>query len=125
MALDVQNIIDELKDATVLELNELVEAIEEEFDVEAAAPMAMAAAPAAGGEAAEEEQTEFDVELTDVGGAKIQVIKAVREATDLGLKEAKELVDGAPAVIAEGLEKDAADEMVAAIEEAGGSAEVK
>lgn len=124
MALDIQTIIDSLKEATVVELNELVEAIEEEFDVEAAAPVAMAAGPAAGGDAAEE-QTEFDVELTSAGQAKIQVIKAVREATGLGLKEAKDLVDSAPGNIKEGLSKEDADELVAAIEEAGGSAEAK
>lgn len=124
MALDIQTIIDSLKEATVVELNELVEAIEEEFDVEAAAPVAMAAGPAAGGEAAEE-QTEFDVELTSAGQAKIQVIKAVREATGLGLKEAKDLVDNAPGNIKEGISKEDADALVAAIEEAGGSAEIK
>ena len=124
MALDIQTLIDSLKEATVVELNELVEAIEEEFDVEAAAPVAMAAGPAAGGDAAEE-QTEFDVELTSAGQAKIQVIKAVREATGLGLKEAKDLVDSAPGNIKEGLSKEDADELVAAIEEAGGSAEAK
>lgn len=124
MALDIQTIIDSLKEATVVELNELVEAIEEEFDVEAAAPVAMAAGPAAGGDAAEE-QTEFDVELTSAGQSKIQVIKAVREATGLGLKEAKDLVDNAPGNIKEGISKEDADALVAAIEEAGGSAEVK
>ena len=124
MALDIQTIIDSLKEATVVELNELVEAIEEEFDVEAAAPVAMAAGPAAGGDAAEE-QTEFDVELTSAGQAKIQVIKAVREATGLGLKEAKDLVDNAPGNIKEGISKEDADALVAAIEEAGGSAEIK
>ena len=125
MALDIQTIIDSLKEATVVELNELVEAIEEEFDVEAAAPVAFAAGPAAGGDAAAEEQTEFDVELTSAGQAKIQVIKAVREATGLGLKEAKDLVDSAPGNIKEGISKEDADALVAAIEEAGGSAEVK
>lgn len=125
MALDIQTIIDSLKEATVVELNELVEAIEEEFDVEAAAPVAMAAGPAAGGDAAAAEQTEFDVELTSAGQAKIQVIKAVREATGLGLKEAKDLVDSAPGNIKEGLSKEDADALVAAIEEAGGSAEAK
>lgn len=124
MALDVQSIVDELKEATVVELNELVSAIEEEFGVEAAAPVAAAPAAAAGG-AAEEEQTEFDVEVTGAGQAKIQVIKAVREATGLGLKEAKDLVDNAPSVVKEGVSKDEADELIAAIEEAGGSAEAK
>ena len=123
MALDIQTIIESLKEATVVELNELVEAIEEEFDVEAAAPVAMAAAPAAAEAAAE--QTEFDVELTSAGQAKIKVIKAVREATGLGLKEAKELVDNAPSVIKEGLSKEDADALISAIEEVGGSAEAK
>ena len=121
MALNVEQIIADLKEATVLEINELVEAIEEEFGVEAAAPVA-AAGPAA---AAEEEQTEFDVELTDAGASKIQVIKAVREITGLGLKDAKGLVDGAPGIIKEGVSKEEAEEMKAKIEEAGGSVELK
>ncbi len=125
MALDIEKIIEDLKEATVVELNDLVEAIEEEFDVEAAAPVAMAAGPAAGGDAGAAEQTEFDVELTSAGQAKIQVIKAVREATGLGLKEAKDLVDNAPSNIKEGVSKEEADELIAAIEEAGGSAEAK
>ena len=123
MALNIEQIIEDIKSATVVELNELVEAIEEEFDVEAAAPVAMAAAPAAAEAAAE--QTEFDVELTSAGSAKIKVIKAVREATGLGLKEAKELVDNAPSVIKEGLSKEDADALISAIEEVGGSAEAK
>ncbi|MGX7092805.1 50S ribosomal protein L7/L12 [Hutsoniella sourekii] len=122
MALNIENIIAEIKEATIIELNELIEAIEEEFGVSAAAPVAVAGA--AGGDAAEE-KTEFDVELTDAGSAKIKVIKAVREATGLGLKEAKELVDGAPSVIKEGLAKEDAEALKAAIEEAGGSAELK
>jgi len=122
MALDIDKIVEDLKDASALELNDLVSAIEEEFGVEAAAPVAAAG----GGEAAEaEEQTEFTVELTDAGSAKIKVIKAVREATGLGLKEAKSLVDGAPAAIKEDIDKEAADELKAAIEEAGGSVEIK
>jgi len=122
MALDIDKIVEDLKDASVLELNDLVSAIEEEFGVEAAAPVAAAG----GGEAeAAEEQTEFTVELTDAGSAKIKVIKAVREATGLGLKEAKSLVDGAPAAIKEDIDKEAADELKAAIEEAGGSVEIK
>lgn len=122
MALDVQQIIADLKESTVLEINELVEAIEEEFGVEAAAPVAVAGA---GAGAAEEEQTEFDVELTDAGAAKIQVIKAVREITGLGLKDAKALVDGAPGVIKEAASKEEAEEIKAKIEEAGGSVEFK
>ena len=122
MALDVQQIIADLKESTVLEINELVEAIEEEFGVEAAAPVAVAG-PGAG--AAEEEKTEFDVELTEAGAAKIQVIKVVREITGLGLKDAKALVDGAPGMIKEGVAKEEAEEIKAKIEEAGGSVEVK
>lgn len=123
MALDINAIVDQLKEATILELADLVSAIEEEFGVSAAAPVA--AAGAAGAGAAEEEKTEFDVELTEAGAAKIKVIKAVREATGLGLKEAKDLVDGAPAVVKEGLPKEEAEALVAAIEAAGGKAELK
>ncbi|MDN6161967.1 MAG: 50S ribosomal protein L7/L12 [Atopostipes sp.] len=121
MALDVEEIIADLKEATVLEINDLVTAIEEEFGVEAAAPVAAAGA----GQAAEEEQTEFDVELTDVGSAKIKVIKAVREITGLGLKDAKGLVDDAPGAIKEDVDKEEAEEIKEAIEEAGGSVEIK
>ena len=121
MALDVAQIIADLKESTVLEINELVEAIEEEFGVEAAAPVAAAGA----GAAVEEEKTEFDVELTDAGAAKIKVIKVVREATGLGLKDAKELVDGAPKVIKEGLSKDDAEALKAQLEEVGAGVEVK
>ncbi|EFR31441.1 50S ribosomal protein L7/L12 [Eremococcus coleocola] len=124
MALNIEQIIEDIKAATVVELNDLVKAIEEEFGVSAAAPVAVAAGPAAGG-AAEEEKTEFDVELVSAGSAKIKVIKAVREATGLGLKEAKDLVDGAPAVVKEGLSKEDADALVAAITEAGGEAKAK
>lgn len=122
MALNIENIIAEIKDATILELNELIEAIEEEFGVTAAAPVAVAGA--AGGEAAEE-KTEFDVELTDAGSSKIKVIKAVREITGLGLKDAKELVDGAPKVVKEGVAKEEAEAMKAQLEEAGASVELK
>jgi len=94
-------IIEAIESMTVLELSELVKALEEKFGVSAAAPVAVAAAPAAGGEAAAAEKTEFDVILTSAGASKIGVIKAVREATGLGLKEAKELVDGAPKAIKE------------------------
>jgi ribosomal protein L7/L12 len=121
MALNIENMIAEIKEATILELNDLVKAIEEEFGVSAAAPVA--AAGAAG--PAAEEKTEFDVELTGAGDKKVAVIKAVREATGLGLKEAKELVDGAPTVIKEGISKDDAEALKGAIEAAGGSAEVK
>jgi|SRR5699024_1913420 len=122
MALDIEKIVADLKESTVMELNDLVSAIEEEFGVTAAAPVAAAGAGAA---AAEEEQTEFTVELTDAGSAKIKVIKAVREATGLGLKEAKALVDGAPAAVKENVSKEEAEELKAKIEEAGGSVEVK
>ncbi|HJH02240.1 50S ribosomal protein L7/L12 [Aerococcus urinaeequi] len=122
MALNIEQIIADLKESTILELADLVSAIEEEFGVSAAAPVA--AAGAAAGEAAEE-KTEFDVELTSAGSAKIKVIKAVREATGLGLKEAKALVDGAPAIVKEALPAEEAEALKAAIEEAGGSAEVK
>ena len=122
MALDVQQIIADLKESTVLEINELVEAIEEEFGVEAAAPVAVAGA---GAGAAEEEQTEFNVELTDAGSAKIQVIKAVREITGLGLKDAKELTDSAPKAIKEGVAQEEADEMKEKLEEAGATVEIK
>ena len=122
MALNIEQIIADLKESTILELADLVSAIEEEFGVSAAAPVA--AACAAAGEAAEE-KTEFDVELTSAGSAKIKVIKAVREATGLGLKEAKALVDGAPAIVKEALPAEEAEALKAAIEEAGGSAEVK
>ena len=121
MALDIEKIVADLKESTVLELNELVSAIEEEFGVTAAAPVAAAGA----GAAAEEEQTEFTVELTSAGSAKIKVIKAVREATGLGLKEAKGLVDDAPSAIKEGISKDEAEELKAKLEEAGASVEVK
>jgi large subunit ribosomal protein L7/L12 len=122
MALNIEQIIADLKESTILELADLVSAIEEEFGVSAAAPVAAAGAGAA--EAAEE-KTEFDVELTSAGSAKIKVIKAVREATGLGLKEAKALVDGAPAIIKEALPAEEAEALKAAIEEAGGTAEVK
>lgn len=120
MALDIQKIIEDLKESTVVELNELVTAIEEEFGVEAAAPVAAAAA-ADGGAA---EQTEFTVELVTAGSAKIKVIKAVRELTGLGLKEAKGLVDNAPSPIKEGVEKAEAEEIKEKIEEAGGEVEI-
>lgn len=124
MALNIEQIIEDIKSASVVELNELVEAIEEEFGVSAAAPVA-AAAPAAGGDAAEEEQTEFDVVLKDAGQAKIKVIKAVRDATGLGLKEAKDLVDGAPNPVKEGLSKEDAEELQGKLEDAGASVELK
>ncbi|WP_153732593.1 50S ribosomal protein L7/L12 [Sporosarcina obsidiansis] len=118
-----EQILDAIKEMTVLELNELVTAIEDEFGVTAAAPVAVAGA-AGGGEAAEE-QTEFDVILASAGAEKIKVIKAVREITGLGLKEAKALVDEAPKALKEGVAKEEAEEMKAKLEEVGASVEVK
>ena len=117
-------IIEAIKAMTVLELNELVKACEEEFGVSAAAPVAVAGA-AAGAAAAGEEQTEFTVVLAAAGGEKIKVIKAVREATGLGLKEAKALVDGAPANVKENVEKAEADALKASLEEVGAVVELK
>jgi large subunit ribosomal protein L7/L12 len=119
-----EEIIDAIGGMTVLELSDLIKAIEEKFDVKAAAPVAMAA-PAAGGGAQAEEKTEFDVVLTSSGDKKIQVIKVVRAITGLGLKEAKDLVDGAPKPVKEGIEKDEAEKLKKEIEEAGGSVEIK
>ena len=116
-----EQIIEAVKNMTVLELNDLVKAIEEEFGVTAAAPVAVAAA---GGEAAAE-QTEFDVVLTSAGAQKIKVIKVVREATGLGLKEAKEVVDNAPKAVKEAVSKEDAEELKAKLEEVGASVEVK
>jgi len=117
------------EEMTVLELKEFLDAFEERFDVTAAAPMAVAAAPAAGGDgaaaAAEEEKDEFDVVLTAAGDQKIQVIKEVRGLTSLGLKEAKELVDGAPNTVLEGVDKEAAEKAKEALEGVGASVELK
>jgi large subunit ribosomal protein L7/L12 len=120
-------ILDAISSMTVIELKELLDAFEEKFEVTAAAPAAVAAAaPAGGGEAAAaEEQDEFDVVLTEAGGQKIQVIKAVRELTSLGLKEAKDLVDGAPKPILEKADKAAAEAAKAKLEEAGATVELK
>ena len=120
-----QEFIDAIKEMSVMELNDLVKACEEEFGVSAAAPVAVAAAPAAGGAAAAEEKTEFDVVLTSAGAGKINVIKVVREATGLGLKEAKEIVDGAPKAVKEKISKADADALKAKLEEAGASVELK
>ena len=119
--LNIENNNAEIKEATIIELNDLVKAIEEEFGVTAAAPVAVAAGPAA----AAEEKTEFDVELTNAGAGKIKVIKVVREATGLGLKEAKELVDGAPSVVKEGASKEDAEALKAALEEVGATVTLK
>jgi len=114
------------EEMTVLELSEFVTAFEDKFEVTAAAPIAMAAAPGGGGDApAEEEKDEFDVVLTAVGDKKIQVIKEVRSLTSLGLKEAKELVDGAPNAVLEGVDKETADKAKETIEGAGGSVELR
>lgn len=123
---DIAKIIEEVKSMTVLELNSLVKALEEEFGVSAAAPMASAGAAAAGPAAAEEEeQTEFDVILKAAGANKIAVIKAVREATGLGLVEAKGLVDGAPKAVKEGISKEAAEELAEKLKAAGAEIEIK
>lgn len=121
--MDKDKIIEAIKGMTVLELNELVKACEEEFGVSAAAPVAVAAGGAVEGEA--EEQTEFNLELTEVGGEKIKVIKVVREITGLGLREAKELVDGAPSVVKEGLEKGEAETFQKQLEEVGAKVTLK
>ena len=121
----VLKLIEDVKALTVLELSELVKALEEEFGVSAAAPVAVAAAAAAPAAAAAEEKTEFDVILAEAGAEKIKVIKAVREITGLGLKEAKDLVDGAPKPIKEGVSKDDADSIKAKLEEVGAKVEVK
>lgn len=126
MASKVEKLIEEVKGLTVLELSELVKALEEEFGVSAAAPVAVAAAPAAGAAApAVEEKTEFNVILAEGGAEKIKVIKVVREITGLGLKEAKDLVDGAPKAVKEGVSKEEADSIKAKLEEAGAKVEVK
>jgi large subunit ribosomal protein L7/L12 len=116
--------IEEIKKLSVLELNDLVKACEEEFGVSAAAGVVVAAGPA-GDAAPAEEKTEFDVELTEVGANKVKVIKVVREATGLGLKEAKDLVDGAPKVLKEAVSKEEADALKAQLEEVGAKVTLK
>ncbi|MBU6241679.1 MAG: 50S ribosomal protein L7/L12 [Acidobacteria bacterium] len=128
MALSKEEILDGISALTVIELKELLDAFEERFGVTAAAPVAVAAvagAPAGGGAAAEEEKDEFDVILADGGAQKIQVIKVVRELTSLGLKEAKDLVDGAPKPVLEKVSKDDAAKAKAKLEEAGAKVDVK
>lgn len=120
----VVKLIEDVKALTVLELSELVKALEEEFGVSAAAPVAVAAAPAAGAAAAEE-KTEFDVILKSAGANKVAVIKVVKEITGLGLKEAKEVVDGAPKAVKEGASKEDAEAIKAKLTEAGAEVEVK
>ena len=122
---NVETILSEIKELKLLEIAELVKMMEEEFGVSAAAPVAVAgAAVAAGGDAAAE-KTEFDVVLKDAGAAKLKVVKAVREATGLGLKEAKDMVDGAPSTVKEGASKDEAEKLKAVLEEAGAVVELK
>ena len=122
MALNIENIVAELKEATILELNDLVKAIEEEFGVTAAAPVAVAAAGGAEGGAAKDS---FDVILKDAGASKINVIKVVREATGLGLKEAKDLVDSAPKTLKEAASKEEADDIKAKLEAEGAKVTLK
>ena len=124
---DIKAIAEELVNLTVKEVNELATVLKDEYGIEpAAAAVAVAAGPAAGGAAAEaEEKTSFDVVLAEVGATKLQVVKAVKEACGLGLKEAKDLVDGAPSTLKEGLSKDEAENLKKAIEEAGAKVELK
>ncbi len=125
MAFDKDAFLKQIEEMTVLELAELVKALEDKFGVSAAAPVAMAAAPTAAAPAAAEEKTEFDVILAETGAEKIKVIKVVRELTGLGLKEAKDLVDGAPKTVKEGVAKAEADAMKAKLEEVGAKVELK
>jgi large subunit ribosomal protein L7/L12 len=126
MAVSKEDILETISNMSVMEVVDLISAMEEKFGVSAAAPVAVAAGPAAGGdEAAAEEKTEFDVVLTSFGSQKVPVIKTVREITGLGLKEAKDLVEGAPSAVKEGVSKDEAAEIAKKLEEAGASVEVK
>ena len=123
---DIKAIAEELVNLTVKEVNELAQVLKDEYGIEpAAAAVAVAAAPAEGGAAAEEEKNSFDVVLAEVGSAKLAVVKAVKEACGLGLKEAKDLVDGAPSTLKEGLSKGEAENLKKAIEEAGAKVELK
>ena len=125
MALSKEDILNAIAEMPVMELVELIEAAEEKFGVDASAAVAVAAGPAAGGEAAAEEQTEFDVILKGAGSNKVAAIKAVRGATGLGLKEAKAMVESAPVAVKEGISKDDAEELKKQLEEAGAEVEVK
>ena len=125
MSEKVTKLIDDVKTLTVIELSELVKALEDEFGVSAAAPVAVAAAPAAGAAPAAEEKTEFDVVLKAAGSNKVAVIKAVKEITGLGLKDAKELVDGAPKTLKESVAKEQAEEMKKKLADAGAEVELK
>ena len=122
---DIKAIAEELVNLTVKEVNELATVLKDEYGIEPAAAAVAVAAPAAGAADAAEEKTSFDVILAEVGGAKLQVVKAVKEACGLGLKEAKDLVDGAPAKIKEGLSKEEAENLKKAIEESGAKVEIK
>ena len=122
---DLQKLMEEIKSMTVLELSKFVKELEEEFGVSAAAPVAVVAGGAAEAAPAEEEKTEFDVILKEVGPNKVQVIKVVKDATGLGLIEAKGVVDGAPKAVKEGIPKDAAEALVAKFKEVGATAEIK
>ena len=122
---NIEKFIEEIKSMTVLELSELVKAIEEEFGVSAAAPVMVAAAGGAAAVGASEEQSEFDVILADAGASKLGVVKVVKELTGLGLKEAKDIVDGAPKTIKEAVAKEEAEAMKAKLEEAGAKVELK
>ena len=126
MAATKEEVLEAISEMSVMDVVELVEMMEEKFGVSAAAPVAMAAGGAAGGEAAaEEEQTEFDVVMTSFGDNKVGAIKAVRQITGLGLKEAKEMVEGVPATLKEGVEKEEAEKMKKDLEEAGATVELK
>ena len=126
MAVSKEDILETISNMSVMDVVDLISAMEEKFGVSAAAPVAVAAGPAAGGEAAAAaEQTEFDVVLASFGSSKVPVIKAVREITGLGLKEAKDLVEGAPANVKEGVEQAEADELKAKLEEVGATVEIK
>jgi large subunit ribosomal protein L7/L12 len=126
MAVSKEDILETISNMSVMDVVDLISAMEEKFGVSAAAPVAVAAGPAAGGEAAAaEEKTEFDVMLTSFGTSKVPVIKAVREITGLGLKEAKDLVESAPAAVKEGIEQSEADELKEKLEGAGATVEIK
>lgn len=125
MALTQEELLNAIKEMSVKDVADLVKAMEEEFGVSAAAPVAVAAGPAAGGDAAAEEKTEFDVVMKSFGSNKINVIKAIRAITGLGLKEAKEMVEGVPATVKEAISKDEAEDVKKQLEEAGAEVEVK
>ena len=125
MAVSKEDILETISNMSVMDVVDLISAMEEKFGVSAAAPVAVAAGPSPGDATAEEEQTEFDVVMTSFGAQKVPVIKIVRELTGLGLKEAKDLVEGAPTNVKEGISKDEAEEVMKKLEEVGASVEVK